>query len=233
MTTEQYMQHIFTGIKNFCYDKYQSLAFATIIPIIDSEYQTKLINKLILDSVYLDVTKNAINLLQYLVAESQIFDNDQKRSSDLSIYYPIGVEERITKENNDYAIMEVVRLGSDTINGFALPGQYIRRDRRMLSIVEEIIDSRRDEAMGYVVTSKLNCAIVYHKSQFWNCSNLDELTTFKLEVLYDKMHKLYHIDNLIIDNGYLSFIIERSDFDESYIDEIIRLATKAKIEKMH
>ncbi len=240
MNINSYIEMVAKDIIDFCHDKYCSLAFATIIPIIDSEYQTRLINKLIADTIYVDVTKNANRLIQYLIAENKIIQYNTPDEYGSYMYHEGEVQEKITKKGNDYAIIEVMAVNTrrlemrfdsshNKVSGFelqwAINGQLPLQSNRIFRLFDEFT-----KKLGYLYTSKIRDDVQYHKSYYWNTSNIDEASTFELELIYEKMNKEYGLQHLIIDNGYICFLLATNTINETYIDQIIKIISKCEVQ---
>lgn len=123
--------------------------------------------------------------------------------------------EKVTKKENDYAIIEVMRIDLTRL----LIENYAN------SAVPKCTDT-----LGYLYTSKVDSDILYHNSQYWNTSNLDEVSTFKLDLIYDKMFNQYGLQHLIIDNGYISMLVTQPNIDEKCIDDIMEVILNCEVQ---
>ncbi len=238
ISTKEYINATKKDIINFLKDKYDQLSIATIIPMINSEYQADLINKLKRDSILFDSTYNASNLLSYLVSENAILSDFSVMDSYNFIAYTNNAHEIITKGNNDCCIMNLYAIdssignkhGKNSISTAQKLSSYWKYQELSLDDELAIIDEcgRAHHKLGYLFVSKVKKGIRYYKSFIRYYSNLDDVSNFQLDLLYDELIQRYGIKNLSIDNGYLCFIMN-SDVNDIDIDKIFNVVDKSKV----
>ena len=235
VNTNEYFKLLKKAIIEFLHDKYKALAFATIIPIIDSEYESNFIDNFIKKGKVIKASDNANNIVNYLIHEHRlcdinpftVIDNYDMYTSSQAVIYT-------TPDKNNFFIAPVDRIRCYCQFNMSESGEFENKygQELLLNAKQNIkVNNSLTKAMspmGHLIYAQVGQSIKYTNSNFYHFSNLDEVNTFKLNLVIDELKHEYQCSQVVINHGFISFIINQPYFDETYIDRIQSILKQAK-----
>lgn len=229
-----YLFEIKKLILNFIYDKYCTFAFATIIPIINSNLENKLIQNLKFDSLNIDINKNANNLVNYIIYENQlVLNNPFTEIDDYDMYYGDNAITLSSSYKFNYHIIDVYRarflhrflmekkLSSIFLDSIATKKLYSKYNWSNQETIQKL--NQDYYLIGHLVLVKVNHDHYFSYGDYYTYSNFDKIKTFRLEMVADKLKELYGCEKVVINNGYLSFISRNKHINDEFISTILKI----------
>ncbi len=232
--TKEYFDLLKKAIIEFLHDKYKSLAFATIIPIIDSEYEKKFIEDFIAKGRLISDQDNANNICNYLINENKLLSiNPFTVIDDYDMFMGMPANSYCTSNNIQYyqAPLNRIRcycklqMEPTTFQDVYI---YTLMPKNKVSFNTNKSLQSAVRLIGQLVYCKVSNLVKYNNGNFYHYSNLDAASTFKLDLIADELKKKYHSPQIIIDNGFISFIIKKQEqVDPQYIERILKVLSTA------
>ncbi len=231
VNTKEYFELLRETIIKFLRDRYDALAFVTIIPIIKSESEHRFIEEFIETSKTISNPQNASNIVNYLIHENKMLHNNAfTRVDDFDMYGSHSLDTLISNGGYEYYQAQVNRTRcfsrfsmSSNVNGiekyytnfYVTKGRMKRFEKRMQAATKFVYN------LIYWTCDK---KISYINSNFYHFSNFDSLITFELDLWCDHLKRLYGCNNIVIKNGFASFLIKKdATFDPNLLDAFFHI----------
>ncbi len=239
VNNDEYFALLKETIIKFLKDRYDALAFVTIIPIIKSETEHRFLEEFVKTSATISHPQNANNIANYLIHENRMLHNNAfTRVDDFDMFGADSLKAFTTPHQHPYYVIPVNR--TRCFSRFNMSSTITDVDRLWTEFDNGVKSRKRYEKHLANVTKCVDNLIywtgerrwVYTNSNFYHYSNFDPITTFKLDLWCDQIKRRYHCNNIVVKNGLVSVMLKKDVlFDEQLIDafyEIVHPTKKIK-----